>query len=87
MIIHTSPARYSTHLQMAWHQKKSRTAILTTRCNISDLRAWAGLLHDLGSLDKVDAVVVVLLQTSADGQDVQIKDDVHRVEANLPTLV
>ena len=38
---------------------------------------------DLGSgLNEVDAVVVVLLEARADGEDVEVEDNVHGVEAH-----
>mmetsp|Transcript_15591 Transcript_15591/g.36733 ORF Transcript_15591/g.36733 Transcript_15591/m.36733 type:complete len:692 (-) Transcript_15591:781-2856(-) len=49
----------------------------------ADLGARAGVLDDLGRLDEVDAVVVVLLEARADGEDVEIEDDVNRVEVAL----
>jgi hypothetical protein len=49
----------------------------------ADLGAWAHPLDLTGSPDEVDCVVVVLCHASANGQDVGVKDDVLRVEADL----
>mmetsp|Transcript_27462 Transcript_27462/g.56288 ORF Transcript_27462/g.56288 Transcript_27462/m.56288 type:complete len:1189 (+) Transcript_27462:341-3907(+) len=45
-----------------------------------DLAADARILDDLGRLDEVDAVVVVLLEPRADGEDVEVKHNVDGVE-------
>mmetsp|Transcript_4876 Transcript_4876/g.16886 ORF Transcript_4876/g.16886 Transcript_4876/m.16886 type:complete len:474 (+) Transcript_4876:1973-3394(+) len=48
-----------------------------------NLGARAHTLDLAGGVDEVDAVVVVLLHTGADGEDVRVEDDVLRVEAHL----
>ena len=50
-----------------------------------DLAAGARGLDPLGCVDEVDTIVVVLLETGADGEDVEVKDDVNGVEADLGT--
>ena len=41
------------------------------------------MLKDAGGAEEVDAIVVVLSQAGADGEDVGVEDDVLRVEAHL----
>ena len=49
----------------------------------TDMAAFALLSEDLGGLDEVDGVVVVLRHSCGDGQNVDIEDNVLRWEVDL----
>jgi hypothetical protein len=50
-----------------------------------DMASWALILHseNFGSINEVLCVVVVFRHTSGNGKDVDIKDNILRVESNL----
>ena len=67
----------------------SRTGLLPLKENETfemppEVLAWGRVRGDLAHrLDKVDAVVVVLLDAGGDGEDVGVEDDVLGREADL----
>ena len=66
--------RFADHVVAAERERQVADAA-------ADLDAGTGHLHDADGFDEVDRVVVVLLEAGRDGENVQVEDDVARVEA------